>query len=269
MVLEKVVGFWVACHQLRKGMPVGWVVVPWPGSDSNMTIKRSGATISVENDRFWIKRHAAESRAKRERQVFHITVTIEGEGEPHVFEVSTEELFAKVHSLATEIESIKGVADPVQLPKEAAAPKLKSTVPKSARVKETKPTEVAPLRLIEVPVPPVDPFPIGAHVRIVSGAYPALMKGVIQRIDARRVGSAQVTRWYSRKNRKVSAWVPLENLVIVAESEVPRDTCQAHGPNKEKAAPDSFKRGWCKICPFQTVCPWYSQKIMWVKEKEA
>lgn len=111
------------------------------------------------------------------------------------------------------------------------------------------------------PVPDVQhiviDMPIGAYVKIVSGPYPEVMKNTIQRVDARKMNKVLVTRWYSRKSKMVSAWVPLESLEVVKNYVPPKDSCVQHSPNKEGSAEEAFARNWCRICGIKDQCQWY------------
>lgn len=238
--MEQKMSFWMACRTIRNTPPSGWLFVRWPKTESSFTIQSPNCLIEVENGVDLYKRSTPEIVSQEMRGRFELRVFLPEGREGPVVTASPEELKDTLNRMTRELYE--------QYPfRMDLVPKAKYRV----IIKRDSPPE---LKIVKVP------HPVGSHVRIVGGPYPKVMRDVVQRVDARRPGEAQVTRWYSRKDRRVAAWVPLEFLVQVNENEIVRDNCLRYAANTSGSAPDMFARGHCKYCSMKWECDWFKRK---------
>lgn len=234
--------FWTACREMRTNAPTGWTFDRWPKTESSFTLKSPKCFIEIENGVDVFKRNNPDLVSVEMKKRFEIRVyTPEADGREAEIKTALPDELKDVLFLVTK--------------------KLYEQFP--FRIEDVPRNKY---RMVVKNEPPGEPekakieFPVGSFVRIVSGPYPKLMKDSVQRIDARKPGEAQVTRWYSRKDKRVSAWVPLENMELVGDHEELKDNCLRYAANTSGSAPEMFERGHCSYCTAKPVCSWYQRE---------
>ena len=221
--------FWSECRIIRKEPPGGWSYIKHEKTESSFTLAHELSSIVVVNGKDYCKQNPEETTPEDKKLFFIRVITPDSDASHRVPVDSIHE------SLKLTCETINKQYNYKILPKEAKAPPKKAS--KSKPIKYIPPKPMAYL--------------VGSYVKIVKGPYPAVMKKTVQRIDGRRSNEALITRWYSRKLKRVSAWVPLEHLEIVENFKPAKDTCLMHGANTPGSAIDAYKRQHCKICLIQ------------------
>lgn len=237
--MEKQLTFWTATKLCRDKPPGNWTFQKWVKTESSFSVKYSHSAVHCMNGKEYCLKYP-DHTTKDDLKMFFLWVAVPGEAKPQVYRVDPNVLYATLEMTIAKINQTFNWEPKAPVKAPAKSPKAMRAQPKPPKCELTG--------------------KVGAYVKVVSGPYPEVMKKTVQRIDARRPGEAQITRWLSRKDKRVSAWVPIEHLEILPDYVPPRDNCLRFGANTEGSAPDAFKRGWCRLCSMRDHCDWYQRE---------